>query len=77
MVLNSTPQVHCRRRVPAPLASRVPLESDLMDRGLPEEVLLDENQESKGHSFYMTSGLTHSPNHKLLAVSFGGETDGF
>jgi oligopeptidase B len=41
-----------------------------------EEVLLDENSESRGHSFYQTAGVTPSPNHRLLAYTVdtvGGE----
>jgi oligopeptidase B len=39
-----------------------------------EEVLLDENSESKGHEFYMVGGFDVSPNHKILA--FGLDTTG-
>ena len=42
----------------------------------PEEVLLDENEEAKGHSFYMVGGFCVSPDHRLLAYgvdTVGGE----
>lgn len=45
-----------------------------MDESSPEEVLLDENAEAKGHAFYMVGGFEVSPNHKLLA--YGVDTTG-
>jgi oligopeptidase B len=41
-----------------------------------EEVLLDENEESKKSEFYQVRGFKVSPNHKLLAYAedtVGGE----
>ena len=36
---------------------------------IPLQIILDENKESKGHSFYETSGVNPSPDHNYLAVS--------
>jgi oligopeptidase B len=60
--------VHCRRALPASLLSSVPLETDSMDAAsAPEEIILDENEEAKGHDFYMVGGFEVSPDHKLVA----------
>ena len=65
--------VHCRRALPAGMAP--PLESDTMDESsAPEEILLDENEDAKGHDFYMVGGFKVSPDHKLLA--YGVDTKG-
>lgn len=39
-------------------------EADTLDQSQPEEILLDENEEAKRHSFYMVGGFEVSPNHK-------------
>ena len=47
-----------------------------MDTTAKEEVLLDENTDSKGHDFYMTHGVETSPDHKRIAYAVdtsGGE----
>ncbi|KAI3426332.1 hypothetical protein D9Q98_008705 [Chlorella vulgaris] len=64
--------VHCRRRLPAGVGP--PSENDVMDKSVPEEVLLDENKEAKPHKFYMTAGFTESPDHRLVA--YGEDTSG-
>ena len=63
-------RVHCRRK--AMNAERDPskeTEADEMDESIEEEILLDENVESRGHSFYMVGGLDESPDNKLLAYA--------
>jgi Prolyl oligopeptidase, N-terminal beta-propeller domain len=45
-----------------------------MDKSLPEEVLLDENEAAVGHAFYMTANVEVSPDHRLLA--YGEDTTG-
>ncbi|PRW44843.1 prolyl endopeptidase-like isoform A [Chlorella sorokiniana] len=64
--------VHCRRAL-APGAPP-PSEADAMDESIPEEVLLDENEEAKRYSFYMVAGFEESPDHKLVA--WGEDTSG-
>lgn len=47
-----------------------------MEESVPEQVLLDENEEAKRHSFYIVRGLEVSPNHQLLGYgvdTVGGE----
>jgi len=53
--------IHCRREV-----------VDGVEQA--EQVLLDENKEAKGFSFYMTGGCNVSPDHRLMA--FGVDTTG-
>lgn len=62
--------VHCRKPV------RDGTESDLVieENPAPEQVLLDENEESKGHEFYMVGGFEISPDH--TKVAFGVDTTG-
>lgn len=62
--------VHCRKRV------RAGEESDLGidENPAPEEILLDENAESKGKDFYMVGGFEISPDHSKVA--FGVDTTG-
>lgn len=64
--------VHCRKKM------KKGWETMDFDGGIEsqeqEEVLLDENAESKGHAFYMTAGVDVSPNQKLLA--YGVDTVG-
>lgn len=55
--------VHCRRAAPA----TPPAEDDVMDESAPEEVLLDENEEAKNHSFYSVGGFEVSHDHARLA----------
>lgn len=62
--------VHCRRALPSTLLSSPPSENDTMDNSAaaaPEEIILDENEEAKGHDFYMVGGFEVSPDHKLVA----------
>jgi oligopeptidase B len=53
--------VHCRRKI-------------VNEKEMEEEILLDENAESKSHEFYMVGGFDVSPNHSLVA--FGVDTTG-
>ncbi|KAL4433270.1 hypothetical protein ABPG77_003318 [Micractinium sp. CCAP 211/92] len=64
--------VHCRRALPAGAAP--PTEADTMDESVPEEVLLDENEEAKKHQFYMVGGFEESPDHSMVA--WGEDTTG-
>jgi oligopeptidase B len=60
--------VHCRRALPDNLHSSPPSENDTMDASsAPEEIILDENEEAKGHDFYMVGGFEVSPDHTLVA----------
>ena len=65
--------VHCRKPVRSDAVSS---KSDLMidENPAQEEVLLDENEESKGHEFYMVGGFEVSPDH--TKVAFGVDTTG-
>lgn len=75
-ILHPSPQVHCRRKVPAALVHRTPREEDAYDPAVLEEILLDENAEARRFSFYSTGAVTPSPDHKLLAYcvdTVGGE----
>lgn len=45
-----------------------------MDESIKEEVLLDENEEAKRHSFFIVVGLEVSPNHQY--VGYGVDTVG-
>eukprot|EP00884_Botryococcus_braunii_P012722 jgi/Botrbrau1/21450/Bobra.0216s0058.1 len=68
-------KVHCRRAVPQALGP-LPQETDDMDDSVKEEVLLDENEEAKHHSFFILTGLEVSPNHQLMGYgvdTVGGE----
>lgn len=62
-------KVHCRRKVVGIHESSKESEADEMDESVVEEILLDENKDSKGHAFYMVGGLDESPNNKLLAYA--------
>lgn len=53
----SPPHVHTSAGLLAP-------ETDQLDVSVPEQVLLDENEEAKHHKFYMVGGFEVSPNHK-------------
>ncbi|PSC70317.1 Protease 2 [Micractinium conductrix] len=64
--------VHCRRALSACAAP--PTEADAMDESVPEEVLLDENEEAKRHKFYMVGGFEESPDHSM--ISWGEDTTG-
>lgn len=67
-------RVRCRRRLPP--GTPPPSETDEMDVGIEEEVLLDENAEAEKHSFYMVRGFAVSPDHARLAYTVdtvGGE----
>ena len=46
--------MHCRRKILASHVHRVPHESDAYDPTCPEEVMMDENEESKAYEFYST-----------------------
>ncbi len=60
--------VHCRRSLSSTIQASPPSENDAMDTAsAPEEIILDENEEAKGHDFYMVGGFQVSPNHKLVA----------
>ncbi|GAQ79408.1 Prolyl oligopeptidase family protein [Klebsormidium nitens] len=69
--------VHCRRKIAAgegPGSLEETLESAAANEA--EEILLDENEESKKSEFYQVRGFKISPNHKLLAYAedtVGGE----
>lgn len=65
--------VHCRRQV-SKEGSVLHPELDVMDEEMSEQVLLDENKDSKGHSFYMVGGFEVSPDQKRLA--YGVDTKG-
>ncbi len=52
---------------PPPASPTTNTEAEVMDESLPEEILLDENNASKKHPFYMVGGLEPSPNDALLA----------
>ena len=62
-------KVHCRRKVVGIHESSKESETDEIDESVVEEILLDENKDSKGHAFYMVGGLDESPNNKLLAYA--------
>ena len=66
--------IHCRRAISAATATAVASEMDVMDESMPEEILLDENEDAKGHEFYMVGGFDVSPDHRLLA--YGVDTKG-
>jgi len=73
-IQNTQYRVHCRRAVPDP--SRPPAIGDKLDTEQKEEILLDENKEASGHSFYMVGAFEVSPDHKLLCYAVdtqGGE----
>lgn len=40
------------------------VEGDAMDTSIPEEVLLDENEEAAKYEFYMVGGFEVSPDHR-------------
>ncbi|CAG9465300.1 unnamed protein product [Pedinophyceae sp. YPF-701] len=67
-------RVHCRRAVPEAAAARAPDVADVMDESVPEEVLLDENAVAAKYKFYMTRGVSVSPDHKYMA--WGEDTVG-
>lgn len=61
--------VHCRKKC-APGDTMVSIE----ENPAPEEILLDENKESRGFEFYMVGGFDVSPNGERVA--FGLDTTG-
>ena len=63
-------KVHCRRPAGPGSAGEAELElDDVMDRGAPEEVLLDENVQARGHSYFRVGGMEVSHDHALLAYA--------
>lgn len=63
---------HVRPRASPVPTNRPAPETDQLDVAVPEQVLLDENEEAKHHKFYMVGGFEVSPNHKCARVHVGG-----
>ncbi|CAI5464153.1 unnamed protein product [Closterium sp. Yama58-4] len=73
--------IHCRRAAADSAAaaeqSCEPRDyfSESMDEGVPEEVVLDENREAEGRSFFHIDSVAVSPNHGLVAYSLDTRGD--
>ncbi|CAI5510108.1 unnamed protein product [Closterium sp. Naga37s-1] len=49
--------------------------SECMDEGVPEEIVLDENREAEGRSFFHIDSVVVSPNHGFVAYSLDTRGD--